>query len=68
MPVQAVEKLACTGTKALLFTQVGNWVITRVCQQIADWQRAGEEGIQVTVNVSRQQTADETFSRFSGDE
>jgi hypothetical protein len=39
-----------------------------VCKQIADWQRAGEEGTQVTVNVSCQQTADETFSRFSGDE
>ena len=44
-----------------LISQVGNWVITRVCQQIADWQRAGEEGIQVAVNVSCQQLIDGDF-------
>ena len=38
-----------------LITQVGNWVINRVCKQIADWQRTGEGGIQVAVNVSFQQ-------------
>ena len=44
-----------------LISQVGNWVITRVCKQIADWQRAGEEGIQVAVNVSCQQIIDSDF-------
>ena len=38
-----------------LITQVGNWVINRVCKRIADWQRTGEGGIQVAVNVSFQQ-------------
>ncbi len=38
-----------------LITQVGNWVITRVCKQIADWQRAGEGPFQVAVNVSGHQ-------------
>ena len=28
-----------------LITQVGNWVINRVCKRIADWQRTGEGGI-----------------------
>lgn len=38
-----------------LITRVGNWVITRVCKQIADWQRAGEGPFQVAVNVSGHQ-------------
>ncbi|KPN89892.1 EAL domain-containing response regulator [Pseudomonas nunensis] len=38
-----------------LITQVGNWVITRVCKQIADWQGAGKGSFQVAVNVSGQQ-------------
>ncbi|KAF2391545.1 EAL domain-containing response regulator [Pseudomonas frederiksbergensis] len=38
-----------------LITQVGNWVITRVCKQIADWQGAGKGAFQVAVNVSGQQ-------------
>jgi len=38
-----------------LITEVGKWVITQVCKQIADWQRAGEMPLQVAVNVSGQQ-------------
>ncbi|MHC8318982.1 EAL domain-containing response regulator [Pseudomonas sp. LB3P31] len=38
-----------------LITEVGDWVITRVCQQLAEWQRAGEGPYQVAVNVSGQQ-------------
>jgi diguanylate cyclase (GGDEF)-like protein/PAS domain S-box-containing protein len=38
-----------------LITQVGQWVITSVCKQIADWQTAGEKPFRVAVNVSGQQ-------------
>jgi len=38
-----------------LITQVGAWVINRVCEQIAQWQSAGQELYQVAVNVSGQQ-------------
>ncbi|MHC8320923.1 EAL domain-containing response regulator [Pseudomonas sp. GB2N2] len=38
-----------------LITLVGNWVITRVCKQIAEWQRAGKGPFQVAINVSGQQ-------------
>jgi diguanylate cyclase (GGDEF)-like protein/PAS domain S-box-containing protein len=38
-----------------LITQVGKWVITSVCKQIADWQNAGEKPFRVAVNVSGQQ-------------
>lgn len=38
-----------------LITEVGNWVITRVCQKMAEWQRAGQGPLQVAVNVSGQQ-------------
>ena len=38
-----------------LITQVGKWVITSVCKQIADWQTAGEKPFRVAVNVSGQQ-------------
>ena len=38
-----------------LITEVGNWVITQVCQKMAEWQRAGQGPLQVAVNVSGQQ-------------
>ncbi|MCX2900500.1 EAL domain-containing protein [Pseudomonas mandelii] len=38
-----------------LITQVGTWVITRVCQQMAEWRLAGQGPLQVAVNVSGQQ-------------
>lgn len=38
-----------------LITQVGKWVITSVCKQIADWQTAGKKPFRVAVNVSGQQ-------------
>jgi diguanylate cyclase (GGDEF)-like protein/PAS domain S-box-containing protein len=38
-----------------LITEVGSWVIRRVCRQMAEWQRAGQGPLQVAVNVSGQQ-------------
>ena len=38
-----------------LISEVGKWVIRRVCSQIAEWQRAGEGPFNVAVNVSGQQ-------------
>jgi len=38
-----------------LISEVGNWVITRVCQQIAEWRSAGKGPFQIAVNVSGQQ-------------
>lgn len=38
-----------------LITQIGKWVITSVCKQIADWQTLGEKPFRVAVNVSGQQ-------------
>jgi EAL domain-containing protein (putative c-di-GMP-specific phosphodiesterase class I) len=36
-------------------------VITRVCKQIAEWQRAGKGPFQVAVNVSGQQIIEGDF-------
>ena len=38
-----------------LISRVGQWVIDRVCSQIAQWQRSGLGALQVAVNVSAQQ-------------
>jgi EAL domain-containing protein (putative c-di-GMP-specific phosphodiesterase class I) len=38
-----------------LISEVGNWVITCVCKQIAEWRSAGKGPLQVAVNVSGQQ-------------
>ena len=38
-----------------LISRVGQWVIDRVCSQIAQWQRSGLGSLQVAVNVSAQQ-------------
>ena len=38
-----------------LITQVGTWVITRVCEQMAEWRLTGQGPLQVAVNVSGQQ-------------
>jgi diguanylate cyclase (GGDEF)-like protein/PAS domain S-box-containing protein len=38
-----------------LISEVGSWVIRRVCQQMAEWQTAGLGPFQVAVNVSGQQ-------------
>ncbi|MEB0047529.1 MULTISPECIES: EAL domain-containing protein [unclassified Pseudomonas] len=38
-----------------LITQVGRWVIARVCRQIGEWQRAGVGSFEVAVNVSGDQ-------------
>jgi len=35
-----------------LISKVGQWVIDRVCSQIAQWQSAGLGGVEVAVNVS----------------
>lgn len=45
----------------LLASEVGNWVITRVCKQIAEWQSAGKGPFQVAVNVSGQQIIEGDF-------
>ena len=44
-----------------LISMVGQWVIARVCKQIAYWQRSGLGVSQVAVNVSAQQIAEEDF-------
>jgi len=38
-----------------LITLVGEWVITQVCRQIAEWQRSGQQPCQVAVNVAGEQ-------------
>ncbi|WP_077045142.1 bifunctional diguanylate cyclase/phosphodiesterase [Pseudomonas sp. KK4] len=38
-----------------LITLVGEWVITQVCRQIAEWQRSGQQLCQVAVNVAGEQ-------------
>ncbi|WP_407730611.1 putative bifunctional diguanylate cyclase/phosphodiesterase [Pseudomonas helleri] len=44
-----------------LISMVGQWVIARVCKQIAYWQRSGLGVSQVAVNVSAQQIAKGDF-------
>jgi diguanylate cyclase (GGDEF)-like protein len=44
-----------------LISMVGQWVIARVCKQIAYWQRSGLGVSQVAVNVSAQQIAEGDF-------
>lgn len=44
-----------------LISMVGQWVIARVCKQIAYWQRCGLGVSQVAVNVSAQQIAEGDF-------
>ena len=44
-----------------LISIVGQWVIARVCKQIACWQRSGLGVSQVAVNVSAQQIAEGDF-------
>ncbi len=35
--------------------EIGEWVLTTACQQMADWHRAGFEGMSLSVNVSGRQ-------------
>lgn len=42
-----------------LISKVGRWVIDTACRQIADWQRAGLGLVQVAVNVSALQLAED---------
>ncbi|MQT95711.1 putative bifunctional diguanylate cyclase/phosphodiesterase [Pseudomonas helleri] len=44
-----------------LISMVGQWVIAKVCKQIAYWQRSGLGVSQVAVNVSAQQIAEGDF-------
>ena len=44
-----------------LISMVGQWVIARVCKQIAYWQHSGLGVSQVAVNVSAQQIAEGDF-------
>ncbi|WP_024696755.1 putative bifunctional diguanylate cyclase/phosphodiesterase [Pseudomonas syringae] len=44
-----------------LIGEVGNWVVDRVCAQIAHWQRSGLGLFQVAVNVSGQQISNSSL-------
>ncbi|EPM43905.1 putative bifunctional diguanylate cyclase/phosphodiesterase [Pseudomonas syringae] len=44
-----------------LIGEVGNWVVDRVCAQIAHWQRTGLGLFQVAVNVSGQQISNSSL-------
>ncbi|KTB84907.1 diguanylate phosphodiesterase [Pseudomonas syringae pv. syringae PD2766] len=44
-----------------LIGEVGNWVVDRVCAQIAQWQRSGLGLFQVAVNVSGQQISNSSL-------
>ncbi|OUM07509.1 two-component system response regulator [Pseudomonas syringae] len=44
-----------------LIGEVGNWVLDRVCAQIADWERTGLGLFQVAVNVSGQQISNSSL-------
>ncbi|WP_439852002.1 putative bifunctional diguanylate cyclase/phosphodiesterase [Pseudomonas syringae] len=44
-----------------LIGEVGNWVVDRVCAQIAQWQRSGLGQFQVAVNVSGQQISNSSL-------
>ena len=41
-----------------LIMQVGSWVVTTVCSQIASWQKSGVGPLQFSVNVSARQLAE----------
>lgn len=47
--------------EAGLITQIGNWVLERVCTQNAEWQRRGFEPVRVAVNISALQFARPEF-------
>ncbi|WP_024645616.1 putative bifunctional diguanylate cyclase/phosphodiesterase [Pseudomonas syringae] len=44
-----------------LIGEVGNWVVDRVCAQIAQWQRSGLGLFQVAVNISGQQISNSSL-------
>lgn len=44
-----------------LIVPIGEWVISRVCRQLADWAAAGLHGLSVSVNVSPRQIAQSDF-------
>ena len=46
-----------------LISKVGRWVIDTACRQIADWQRSGLGLVQVAVNVSALQLAQDDLSQ-----
>ena len=45
-----------------LITEMGTWAIQEVCRQGAEWARHGLDDITVSVNVTAQQLAPETFA------
>jgi EAL domain-containing protein (putative c-di-GMP-specific phosphodiesterase class I) len=44
-----------------LIVPIGEWVINRACQQLADWSRRGFPRLQASVNVSPKQLLDPEF-------
>ncbi|MFO0690986.1 MAG: EAL domain-containing protein [Myxococcota bacterium] len=44
-----------------LIVPIGEWVISRVCRQLADWAAMGLRGMSVSVNVSPRQIAQSDF-------
>ncbi len=50
-----------------LISSIGEWVITRVCEQIREWVDAGIPGVRVSLNVSARQLDRLALHRFIGD-
>ena len=45
-----------------LIVNIGDWVIERACQQLADWEARGAQPVTVAVNVSARQFLDPAFA------
>ena len=56
-PIEFIPVAEDTG----LIVDIGYWVITEACQQIAKWEKAGRTPIKVSVNVSSKQLQQKTF-------
>jgi diguanylate cyclase (GGDEF)-like protein len=50
-----------------LISDIGEWVITRVCEQIRSWVDAGIANVRVSLNVSARQLDRLALHRFIGD-
>jgi diguanylate cyclase (GGDEF)-like protein len=50
-----------------LISAIGEWVISRVCEQIRAWYDAGLESVRVSLNVSARQLDRLALHRFIGD-
>lgn len=49
-----------------MMDEIGGWVLRRACRQAAKWQRSGDRGWRISVNISAQQLRDGDLARRIG--